>query len=176
MTANSINITRGDGDPLNILLDLERDEQIIEMIIYKPEQKLLLASCNGKGFIVNSDDVLAQTKLGKKVMNVANSDKAMFCKIITAENDSVAIIGSNRKLLIFKIAEISEMKRGQGVQLQKYQDAKLSALKLFTETDGLTWTYLGKERREKRLTPWIGKRGRPGKIPPAGLAKNNKFD
>lgn len=176
LTANSINITRGDGDPLNILLDLERDEQIIEMLIYNPEQKLLLASHNGKGFIVNSDDILAQTKLGKKVMNVADSDTAMFCKIITDKNDSVAIIGSNKKLLIFKIDEISEMKRGQGVQLQKYQDAKLSALKLFTETDGLTWTYLGKERREKRLTPWISKRGRPGKIPPAGLAKNNKFD
>ncbi len=176
LSANAMSITRGDGDPINLLLEFDRDEQIIDIQLYLPHQKLLLASRNGKGFVVESNEVLAQTKLGKKVMNIAQGDEAVICNSIDAAHDLVAILGSSRKLLIFKIEEIPEMKRGQGVQLQKYQDAKLSALKLFSSEEGLSWTYLGQERREKKLAPWIAKRGKIGKIPPAGLAKNNKFD
>jgi topoisomerase-4 subunit A len=176
LSANSLNITRGDGDPINLLLDLDKDEHIINIQLYHPQQKILLATRNGKGFVVESNEVLAQTKLGKKVMNVAEGDGAIICKPIDPSHDLVAILGSNRKLLIFKTDELPEMKRGQGVQLQKYQDAKLSALKLFSSEEGLSWTYLSQQRREKRLTPWIAKRGKSGKIPPAGLAKNNKFD
>lgn len=174
--ANTISITRGDGDPINLLLDLDKDEHIIDIQLYYPKQKILLASRNGKGFVVESNEVLAQTKLGKKVMNVSEADEAIICKPIDPSHDLVAILGSNRKLLIFKTEELPEMKRGQGVQLQKYQDAKLSALKLFSSEEGLSWTYLSQKRREKRLTPWVAKRGKSGKIPPAGLAKNNKFD
>ncbi len=176
LSANSLNITRGDGDPINLLLDLDKDEHIINIQLYHPQQKILLATRNGKGFVVESNEVLAQTKLGKKVMNVAEGDEAIICKPIDPSHDLVAILGSNRKLLIFQTDELPEMKRGQGVQLQKYQDAKLSALKLFSSEEGLSWTYLSQQRREKRLTPWIAKRGKSGKIPPAGLAKNNKFD
>lgn len=176
LSANTVSITRGDGDPINLLLDLDKDEHIIDIQLYRPQQKILLASRNGKGFVVESNEVLAQTKLGKKVMNVAETDEAVICKNIDPSHDLVAILGSNRKLLIFKTEELPEMKRGQGVQLQKYQDAKLSALKLFSSEEGLSWTYLSQQRREKRLTPWIAKRGKVGKIPPAGLAKNNKFD
>ena len=174
--ASSMSVTRGDGDPINLLLEFDKNEDIIDIRLYRPQQKLLLATRNGKGFIVESNEVLAQTKLGKKVMNVAEGDEAVICQPIDPNHDLVAILGSSRKLLIFKTEEIPEMKRGQGVQLQKYQDAKLSALKLLSSEEGLSWTYLGQERREKKLTPWIGKRGKIGKIPPAGLAKNNKFD
>lgn len=176
LSANAMSITRGDGDPINLLLDLDKDEHIIDIQLYHPQQKILLASRNGKGFVVESNEVLAQTKLGKKVMNIAEKDEAVICQIVDPAHDLVAILGSNRKLLIFRTEELPEMKRGQGVQLQKYQDAKLSALKLFSSEEGLSWTYLSQKRREKRLTPWIAKRGKVGKIPPAGLAKNNKFD
>jgi topoisomerase-4 subunit A len=176
ISAHTMNITKGDGDPLNILIELELGEQVLDMRIYYPDKKLLLVSRNGKGFIVASNELLAQTKLGKKIMNLGDGDEAVMAKSIEPEHDLVAILGTSRKLLIFKIEEISEMKRGQGVQLQKYQDAKLSALKLFSSHQGLSWNYLGQERREKKLTPWIGKRGKVGKIPPAGLARNNKFD
>lgn len=176
LSANALAITRGDGDPINVLLELEQNEQIIEMLLHKKEQKLLLANSNGKGFFVKSEDVLAQTKLGKKVMNLTDKDEAVICNVMKPEHDLIAILGTSRKLLIFKVDEIPKMKRGQGVQLQKYQNAKLSALKLFSAEEGLSWQYLGQKRTEKKLTPWIGKRGKIGKIPPAGLAKNNKFD
>ena len=176
LQASAMNITKGDGDPINVLLELERDEQILEMYIYALEQKFLLATANGKGFIVEASEVLAQTKMGKKVMNIADGDEALVCQLINDKDDLVAVLSSNRKLLLFKLAELPTMKRGQGVQLQKYQGAKLSALKLLAESEGMTWCYLGQERREKKLTPWIGKRGKIGKIPPAGLGKNNRFD
>lgn len=176
IAAHSIAITRGDGDPINLLLELDKDEQIVDIMLHNSNQKLLLATRNGKGFVVDSNEVLAQTKLGKKIMNVIPGDEVVICQAINPIHDLVAILSSNRKLLIFKTDEIPEMKRGQGVQLQKYQDAKLSALKLLSSEEGLSWTYLGQERKEKKLTPWIAKRGKIGKIPPAGLAKNNKFD
>ncbi len=109
-------------------------------------------------------------------MNLAEGDEAVICALIEPEHDLVAVLGSSRKLLIFRLEEITEMKRGQGVQLQKYQDAKLSALKLLSSEEGLSWSYLGQTRKEKKLAPWISKRGKVGKIPPAGLARNNKFD
>jgi len=176
IAAHTMSITKGDGDPLNILIELERDEQVLDVQVYKPERKILLVSRNGKGFIVASNEILAQTKLGKKVMNLAEGDEAIICSLIEPEHDLVAVLGTSRKLLVFKIEEIPEMKRGQGVQFQKYHDAKLSALKLLSSEEGLSWSYLGQTRREKKLAPWIGKRGKVGKIPPAGLARNNKFD
>ena len=176
ISAHSLNITRGDGDPINILIELEREEQVLDIQLYKADSKLLLVSRNGKGFVVLSNEVLAQTKMGKKVMNLAEGDEAIICELIREGDDLIAVLGNNRKLLIFKINEMPEMKRGMGVQIQKYQNAKLSALKLFSSENGLSWRYLGQERNEKKLTPWIGKRGQIGKIPPAGLARNNKFD
>ena len=176
ISAHSLNITRGDGDPINILIELEREEQVLDIQLYKADSKFLLVSRNGKGFVVSSNEVLAQTKMGKKVMNLAEGDEAIICESIREEHDLIAVLGNNRKLLIFRIDEMPEMKRGMGVQIQKYQNAKLSALKLFSSENGLSWNYLGQERREKKLNPWIGKRGQIGKIPPAGLARNNKFD
>lgn len=175
INAHTINITKGDGDPINILIDLDKDEQIIDMQTYVADRKILLISKNGKGFIVSSNEVLAQTKSGKKIMNLAVKDEAVYCVLIKPEHDLLGLLGSNRKLLIIKVADIAEMKKGQGTQLQKYKDAHLAAIKLFSSETGLSWTYLNQRREETRLGPWIGKRGQSGKIPPAGLGKNNSL-
>ena len=176
LSANSLAITKGDGDPLTILFEFERNEQIIDIQIYHQEQKFLLMNSSGKGFIVPAKEVLAQTKLGKKIMNLSGNDEAIIWRIVKPEFDSLAMISSNRKLLLFGIDTIPEMKRGQGVQLQKYSGSKFASLKLLTLAEGLSWTYLGQNRTEKKLIPWLGKRGGSGKIAPAGLARNNSFD
>jgi topoisomerase IV subunit A len=119
---------------------------------------------------------LAQTKSGKKLMNLVKDDEAIISQIILEDDDSIAILNSARKLLIFPLNEVPELKRGQGVQLQKLQNAQLTALKLFALKDGISWHYLGQLRNEKKLTAWIGKRGKIGKTPPTGLAKNNRFE
>jgi topoisomerase IV subunit A len=176
IAAHNINITRGDGNPLNTLIDLEREENIINFFVYKPDKKILLVSKHAKGFIVDSNEALAQTKSGKKLMNLVKDDEAIISQIILEDDDSIAILNSARKLLIFPLNEVPELKRGQGVQLQKLQNAQLTALKLFALKDGISWHYLGQLRNEKKLTAWIGKRGKIGKTPPTGLAKNNRFE
>lgn len=176
INAHTLSITRGDGDPINIILEMEKEEQIIDLFPFIQNSKLILVSSKGKGFIVETNEILAQTKLGKKIMNLADGDDAVLVKMIETKHDLIAILGTNRKLLIFKIEEIPELKKGQGVQLQKYNEGKLASIKLFSSEDGLSWNYLGQMRNEKRLNPWIAKRGKIGKIPPAGIARNNKFE
>jgi topoisomerase-4 subunit A len=163
---------KGNGASRKLRIDSGNDE-IAKILIYKPNQKILLASNNSKGFIVNSDELIAQTKNGKQVMQVLETQSVICCNPV--EGDVVACIGENRKLLIFNIDEIPEMKRGQGVILQKFKDAKLSDIKIFNSQNGLSWNLGEKVRLEKEILPWRGKRGAAGKIPPVGFPKNNKF-
>lgn len=177
LMAHTINITKGDGEPINILLDFEKDEQIIEIQSFIPDIEMLLVSKFGKGFVVNSNEVLAQTKLGKKIMNLTSGDEAKYCMKIDPSNELLALLGSNRKLLIINSADLARMKKGQGTQLQKLpQGSYLSSIRFFNAAEGLKWKYLSQTRQETRLTPWIGKRGSSGKIPPAGLGKNNSLN
>lgn len=164
---------KGQGESIKIIVDIENHD-VVNILSYKKDQKLLLAANNGKGFIVNSNDVIASTKSGKQVMNLNADNVCVSCKPI--EGDMVAVIGTNRKLLIFSLDEIPEMKRGQGVTLQKYRDAKLGDIATFDSNLGLSWSLGTKTRLEKEILSWRAKRGSVGKIPPAGFPKNNKFN
>ncbi len=163
----------GHGEAIRIMIDLEQEHDILTMFVYQGGKKLLLASREGKGFIVPEDDIIAQTKNGKQVMNIKNGNKAKICCYV--EGDSVAIIGNNRKLLIVDIAEIPEMKRGQGVQLQRYRDGNVSDIKVFKREDGLSWLLGERTRTEVNLIEWVGKRGHTGRMPPTGFPRTNKF-
>ena len=132
-----------------------------------------MASDEGKGFIVPENDVIAHTKNGKQVLNVKGGFKAQSCAVV--EGDHVAVIGKNRKLLIFPTSELPEMKRGKGVRMQKYKDAGLSDAKTFNMADGLSWSLGDRIRVETKLTPWLGKRASAGRLPPTGFPKNNRF-
>lgn len=166
---------KGHGEPLRLMADIGNDEEVVDMFVHEQGRKLLLASSIGKGFIVDEDDVVAQTRGGKQVLNVPAKSKAVVCRALTG--DKVAIIGQNRKLLIFDVAEISEMKRGQGVTLQKYKNGQMSDLKIFKGEDGLSWPQgENRTRTETDLTYWLGRRGSVGKIPPVGFPRNNKFN
>ncbi|MDA9163694.1 DNA topoisomerase IV subunit A [Rickettsiaceae bacterium] len=170
--ADNIARGKGQGESIKLMVDIENHD-VISMFAHKQGQKLLLASQIGKGFIVNSDDLIASTKNGKQVMHVSGDNKCIVCTPIAG--DMVAVIGTNRKLLVFGLDEISEMKRGQGVLLQKYRDAKLGDAKTFDSNEGLSWDLGSKTRLEKEIMSWRAKRGSIGKIPPTGFPKNNKF-
>lgn len=171
--ADNISKGKGQGDSIKLLVDMGSDD-IVNILIYSQETRLLVASKNGKGFLVASSEVVASTKLGKQILNLAKDEKAFGCVI--ANGDRVATIGENRKLLIFDISEIPEMKRGSGVILQKFKDAKLVDIKIFNSSGGLSWIQNGgRTRTETDLTQWLAKRGGLGKIPPVGFPKNNKF-
>ena len=176
---------RGMGEPLRLMVDLPNEAEIVDLFIHQPERRLLVASTEGNGFIVNEDDVLAQTKNGKQVLNVGDA-RAKICKPV--EGDHVAIVSENRKLLVFPVSEVNEMTRGKGVRLQKYNSARgkqgvleldggLSDLKTFDLDVGLSWPATGdRTRTEADMSPWLGKRAGVGKAPPHGFPRDNKFD
>ncbi|MFL2782866.1 MAG: DNA topoisomerase IV subunit A [Rhodospirillales bacterium] len=164
---------RGFGSPLRLMIDLPIEEKIISVFPFKENIKFIVASKSGRGFIVKSEDFIAQTKNGKQVLNLKQDDKAVA--ITEYLGDFVAVIGLNRKLLIFQSSEIPEMSKGRGVIFQKFKDGGVSDITSFDPKDGLTWKIGDKTRTEKELTPWIGKRSQSGRLAPKGFAKSNKF-
>ncbi len=165
---------KGQGDPVRLFFDLENEHDIVDVHVYVPGEKLIVASSIGKGFIVASDDVVASTKNGKQILNQAENSRAVVCRV--AVGDHVAVVGENRKLLVFPISEIPEMKRGQGVALQKYKGGHLSDVKVFTLKEGLSWKSGDRVRLEPNMKPWLGHRASAGNLPPTGFPRTNQFD
>ena len=164
---------RGMGEPLRLMIDLPNDVEIIDILIHKPGMRILVASTEGNGFVVPEDDVVAQTRSGKQVLNVGSA-QALVCKRVNG--DSVATVGENRKVLVFSLDELPEMGRGKGVRLQKYKDGGLSDATTFTLADGLSWSDpAGRTRTEVELAEWTGKRASAGRMAPRGFPRDNKF-
>lgn len=167
---------RGNGDPIRLMVDMDAADEVVSLFPYVPGAKLFVASTIGKGFIVQADNAVAMTKGGKQILNLPGDALACHCSV--ADGDSVAVIGENRKLLVFGIEELPTMNRGQGVALQRYKDASLSDVIIFHKAEGLTWPMGGsgdRWRTETELAPWTGKRGNAGRLPPMGFPRNNKF-
>ena len=165
---------RGHGEPVRIMIDLEASSDITAGFIYQEGRKRLVASHAGNGFIVLEDEVIATTRKGKQVLNVKAPDEAVTCPVV--EGDMVAVIGENRKLLVFPIKDLNEMSRGKGVRLQKYSDGGLSDVKTFKKKEGLTWVdSAGRNCGVEKLQDWKGARASAGRLPPKGFPKSNKF-
>ncbi len=164
---------RGVGEPLSLLLDIDIDSKVLYIGIYETCD-FVIASDIGHGFIVNSENCLAHTRGGKRVLNLNSNSKAVACKKL--EGNKLALLAENRRLLIIDINEIPKLSKGKGVILQRYKDSILSDIKVFFEEDGLTWKLKnGKNKKEKNIQNWISKRGGLGKRPPIGFTKLSKF-
>ena len=165
---------RGMGEPLRLMVDLPNEAAIVTMFTYTAGTKLLVASSAGDGFIVPQDDVIAQTRTGKQVLNVKGDNSASVCRVV--KGDHIAVVGENRKVLIFSIEELPEMGRGKGVRLQKYKDGGLSDATTFNLEEGLSWLDpAGRTRTENDLAEWIAKRASAGRMAPRGFPRDNKF-
>lgn len=164
---------RGFGEPVRLMMELGEEQEIASMFIYESDMKVLVASTEGKGYIVEAADILAEKRTGKQILDVRDKERAL--KAEPLQGDMVAVIGTNRKLLIFKVDELPIMKRGQGVFMQKYKDAKLSDVKTFKAKEGLSWNLSGRVRNEPNITEWRGARATPGKLPPVGFPRSNTF-
>ena len=166
---------RGMGEPVRLMVDLPNEAEIVELMIYRAGEKLLVASTAGDGFVVPSEEVLAQTRAGKQVLTVRDGVKTALCRRVTG--DTVAVVGDNRKLLVFPLAELPEMAKGKGVRLQKYKDGGLSDATTFTLAEGLTWKDpAGRTRTEADLAEWAGPRAGAGKMAPRGFPRDNRFN
>ena len=164
---------RGFGEPLRLMIDLNNDAELIDLSVFAPEKRLLVASSEGQGFVVRQAEVEAQTRSGRQVLNLAGGARAAVCRPV--EGDTVAVIGTHRKLLCFPLEEVPEMARGRGVRLQRYRDAVLSDVTIFTLEEGLRWRMGDRQRVERDLTAWLGRRGGAGRVPPRGFPKDNRF-
>lgn len=167
---------RGFGDPIRLMIELEETAEIVSAFPYRPGSKLLMATSEGRGFVAPADDVVANTRKGRQVLNVDGATVAVLA--VPADGDHVAIIGQNRKLLCFPISEVAEMGRGKGVRLQRYKDGGLSDAKTFNLTEGLTWLDTSGRTwtvTQADLLEWLGHRAEAGRLPPKGFPKSNTF-
>ncbi len=171
---------RGHGEPLRLMIDMQGDHDVASMMMFEPEREIMVASDAGRGFIVPSDDVVAQTKNGKQILNLGQGEEAATCSYIPEDADTLAVIGSNHKLLIFDIEDMPIMSRGRGVILQRYKkggNAVLRDVKAFVMNDGLSYPYSGGERVEpkKDIKKWLGKRAGAGLKAMRGFPTSNRF-
>ncbi|MCZ4270843.1 DNA topoisomerase IV subunit A [Maritalea porphyrae] len=167
---------RGHGEPVRILIDLEEGADILDLCVHVPGTKRVVASDIGNGFLVEEDTMIANTRKGKQVLNLSGAQEAKI--FAHAQGDMVAVIGQNRKLLVFPSDQLPEMARGKGVRLQRYKDGGVSDIKLFNSADGLTWTDSSGRTYTKpfdELMEWRGERAQAGRQPPTGFPRNNKF-
>ncbi|MFN6952998.1 MAG: DNA topoisomerase IV subunit A, partial [Albidovulum sp.] len=172
---------RGMGEPLRLMVDLPNEAEIVDLILYRSGQKLIVASDVGEGFVVPADEVVAQTRAGKQVMNLAGKARMAVCRPVAG--DHVAVVSKNRKLLAFPIDELPEMTRGKGVRLQKYGvargrqgvlelDGGLSDVTTFDKAKGLSWSMPNGNTRTEDMADWIARRAGVGKAPPHGFPRD----
>lgn len=152
---------RGHGEPVRLMLDLGNDHDIVDLFIHDAERRLVVASSDGRGFIVPEAEVVAQTRAGRQVLNVSGDVEARACA--PAVGDSIAVVGDNHKMIVFPLKELPEMTRGRGVKLQNYKDGGLADVKAFTKADGLSWKAGERTRTESDLRGWLGKRSQAGR-------------
>jgi topoisomerase-4 subunit A len=169
---------RGFGEPVRLFIDLEAEVDIVELLIARPDMHLLVASSDGKGFITSGEAIVAETRKGRQLVNVRPGARVAVIRPVPEGADAVAVIGENRKMLVFPLAELPELGRGQGVTLQRYRDGGLSDATAFVLADGLSWALggeSGRVRTEADLSPWRAARGAAGRMPPVGFPRNNRF-
>ncbi|MEO1542549.1 MAG: DNA topoisomerase IV subunit A [Pseudomonadota bacterium] len=167
---------RGHGEPVRLMVDLEQNHDIVTAFVHEPGRKLVVASSAGYGFLVAEADVVASTRKGKQVLNVSEPDEARC--VVPVDGDTIATVGENRRLLIFKASEVNEMTRGKGVILQRFKDGGLSDVTTFEAADGLSWVdaagrtfTVGLDEVEE----WVGQRAQAGRTVPKGFPRSLKF-
>lgn len=168
---------RGFGDPVRMMLDIG-EVGLVGMVPARADGKLLVASSTGHGFVVGMADAIAETRKGRQVVNVKDKAQLVVVRAVEAVHDSVAVVGENRKMVVFPLDELPEMGRGQGVMLQRYKDGGLSDATTFAMAEGLSWAMggdTGRTRTEADMTPWRVARGAAGRMPPTGFPRSNRF-
>ncbi|QDM41704.1 DNA topoisomerase IV subunit A [Altererythrobacter sp. TH136] len=169
---------RGFGEPLRTMIDIDPEATVVAAIVHRPKAQLLLAATSGKGFAAVTDELLAETRKGRQVVNLKPGQKLSVVREIAAAHDHVAVVGDNRKLVVFSLEEMPIMARGSGVTLQRYRDGGLSDAITLTLADGLSWAMggeTGRTRTEDEVWQWKVARGAAGRMPPRGFPKNNRF-
>jgi topoisomerase-4 subunit A len=169
---------RGFGEPVRTMIDIDSEATIVNAMVHRPKGQLLLAASSGKGFAAETDELLAETRKGRQVVNLKPGQKLVTVREIAPAHDHVAVVGDNRKLVVFHLEELPILGRGQGVTLQRYRDGGLADATTFTLAEGLSWAMggdTGRTRTENDIWQWKVARGAAGRMPPQGFPKSNRF-
>ena len=169
---------RGFGEPIRTMLDIDPEAQIVAVVPYRAGGQLLLAANTGRGFAAEMDELLAETRKGRAVVSTKPGVKLTVVREIAPEHDHIAVIGDNRKLVVFALSEVPVLAKGQGVALQRYRDGGMADAVTLRIEDGLSWPMggdSGRTRSEKDLLPWKVARGAAGRLPPNGFPRDNRF-
>jgi len=169
---------RGFGEPIRTMVDIDAGAEIVSVIVYRPKLQLLLASNIGRGFVAEADELLAETRKGRGVMTTKPGVRLSVVREVPAEHDHIAVVGDNRKLVIFALSEMPVLAKGQGVTLQRYRDGGLADAITIRLDEGLSWAMggdSGRTRTEKDVGLWKVARGAAGRMPPTGFPRDNKF-
>ncbi len=164
---------RGDGQAIRLLVELGNDDGVVDLFLPDAAGKYLIAASVGRGFVIPGAELNSERKAGKQILSLRPGEELSHC--VRANGDHVAVIGENRKLLVFALEELPEMQKGAGVALQKYKDGGMKDVKVFALAQGLTWKLGANTRTETKLADWLGSRGQAGRMPPNGFPKNGKF-
>jgi len=164
---------RGDGQPVRLVAELTNEDDVVALFVANEGGKYLVASSAGRGFVVPGAELSAEKRTGKQVLNLRLGEEAQVC--VPAEGDHVAVVGANRRLLVFPLDQVAELARGAGVILQRYKDGGLADAKVFRLADGLSWRLGEKTRTETNLRDWLGERAQAGRLPPNGFPRAPKF-
>ena len=164
---------RGDGQPVRLMAEMANEDDIAALFVLREGARYLVASSSGRGFVVKAEDLQAEKRTGKQVLNLKPGEIAKTC--VPAIGDYVAVLGDNMKLLVFPLAEVPELSRGSGVMLQRYRDGGLSDARVFWLRDGLVWKQGERTRTETTLAEWLGERAGAGRLPPRGFPKTGKL-
>jgi topoisomerase-4 subunit A len=164
---------RGDGQAVRVLVEMGAQDEVAALFVLRDGARYLLASDAGRGFVAQSEALLAEKRTGKQVLNLKPGERALLCA--PAEGDHLAVVGTNRRLLVFPLAQVPVMARGQGVALQKYKDGKLADAIGFWLADGLSWPLGERVRTEANVGPWLGERGQAGRMVPNGFPRSGRF-
>jgi topoisomerase-4 subunit A len=164
---------RGDGQAIRVMLDMGNQDDIAHVFVLNEGAKYLLASSGGRGFVVPAEELVAEKRTGKQVLNLRPGEVAKVC--VVADGDHVAVVGENRKLLVFPLEQVAEMARGLGVTLQRYKEGGLADAKVFKLAEGLVWRSGERTRTETNVREWLGERGQAGKLPPSGFPRSGRF-
>jgi len=169
---------RGYGEPVKLMVDVEGEGNIVALLPAGQAERLLLAASDGRGFVTATAGCIAETRKGKQVMNLKPGRRLAVVRPIAPGHDHVAVVGENRKLVVYPLAELPEMGRGQGVQLQRYRDGGLADATTFRIAEGLSWPMggeSGRTRTETEIANWRTARGAAGRAAPTGFPRNNRF-
>jgi topoisomerase-4 subunit A len=172
--ASDIPRGRGDGQPIRLLAEFGNEDEVVSFFAFASGARYLLVSTPGRGFIVSADELLSERRAGKQVMTVKPGEELALC-IAVGSGDHVAVVGENRKMLVFPLVEVPEMPRGMGVQLQRYKDGGIADARIFRMADGLSWKSGERVRTETNLKDWLGSRAQAGRQPPVGFPKAGRF-